>query len=76
MALLKAVILVLPLSVIIEVMFWNKLWGRASLTSYNERKNDENIGLFGVYLAIFGAKNRIIGALRFPQFECSFGGLD
>ena len=52
------------------------LWGRAKLTIRSLIKKFEKDGLFGVYIAIFMIKNRIIDGLRFPQFKCTFTGLN
>jgi hypothetical protein len=51
------------------------LCGRAKLTIRNLVKKFEKVDLFGIYIAIFMIKNRIIDGLHFPQFKCTFTGL-
>jgi hypothetical protein len=51
-------------------------WGRAKLSISNLIKKFKRDGLFWVYIAIFMIKNRIIDGLRFPQFKCTFTGLN
>ncbi|BBO81725.1 hypothetical protein DSCO28_22910 [Desulfosarcina ovata subsp. sediminis] len=45
--------------------------GRATPTSCNNEKKVEKACLFGAYIAIFTTKNRDIGSLRFPEFNCA-----
>ncbi len=56
--------------------FGDGLWGWAKLTIRSLIKKSEKYGLFWVYTAIFMIKNRIIDELRFPQFKCTFTGLN